>query len=123
MPKNKTSSHAFVGQVGLGIMGGAFGKHLRAADFEVIGFDPEKSRSRALEQIGGSAAKSAAAVGRRGGIIITSLPSVAAVESAFFGAQGLTGSAKSGTIVIEASTLPLEVKLDLRDRCARSGIT
>ena len=31
-----------VGQVGLGIMGGAFAKHLLAAKFGVIGFDPDK---------------------------------------------------------------------------------
>ena len=107
-----------VGQIGLGIMGGAFAKHLRAAGFDVSGYDLDAKRRAALVRLGGSAERSIGAVAQRARIIVTSLPSVAAVESAFFGEGGLLESAAPGTIVIETSTLPLEVKLELRDRCA-----
>lgn len=123
MATGTTNSDRPVGQVGLGIMGGAFAKHLRAAGFGVVGFDPDVTRTKALKQLGGIAEKSPAAVAGRADVVITSLPSVAAVEAAFFGPGGLAQKAARGTIVIEASTLPLEVKLDVRDRCARAGIT
>jgi 3-hydroxyisobutyrate dehydrogenase-like beta-hydroxyacid dehydrogenase len=112
-----------VGQVGLGIMGGAYAKHLRAAGFEVAGFDLDPARRAALKRLGGVAEKSIAGVAARARVLITSLPSVAAVDAAFFGTGGILHSASPGTLVIETSTLPLEVKLDLRDRCAAGRIT
>lgn len=117
------SANAIVGQIGLGIMGGAFGKHLRAAGFDVSGYDLDAMRRAALARLGGSAERSIAAVAQRARIIVTSLPSVAAVESAFFGAGGLLECAAGGTIVIETSTLPLEVKIRLWERCGERQIT
>ncbi len=111
-----------VGQVGLGIMGGAFAKHLRQAGFDVAGFDVNVSRRAALTRLGGTAEKSIAAVAKRSRVLITSLPSVAAVRSVFLGKAGLLDSATSGTTIIEASTLPLEVKLEVQERCAAHRI-
>ena len=104
-------------------MGGAFAKHLRAAGFEVAGFDPDTRRRAELKRLGGRPAGSAAAVAARARVIITSLPSVAAMEAAFFGRDGIAAKARRGTIVIEASTMPLALKLDLKARCAKKGIT
>ncbi|MBM3341749.1 MAG: NAD(P)-dependent oxidoreductase, partial [Betaproteobacteria bacterium] len=111
-----------VGQVGLGIMGGAFAKHLRAAKFAVRGYDPDKKACAALKARGGEVASSGAAVARDCNVIITSLPSIKAMEAAFFGKDGIAASARKGTIVIEASTMPLEVKHDIRARCAKKGV-
>lgn len=102
-------------------MGGAFAKHLLAAGFSVTGFDVERRRRDALVRLGGHGAASCAAAAACP-VLITSLPSVAACESAFFGRNGIVSGARRGTIAIEASTLPLEIKLDLRKRCARHGI-
>jgi putative dehydrogenase len=104
-------------------MGGAFAKHLCAAGFEVIGYDPEPGACSRLTKVGGTAEKSIAAVARRSSVLITSLPSIVAVEAVFFGAGGILETAAPGITVIETSTLPLEVKLDVRDRCAGSRIT
>lgn len=112
-----------VGQIGLGIMGGAFAKHLLAAKFAVLGFDPDTKARSALKARGGQLAASAAEVARECSVMITSLPSIKACEAAFFGAQGIASSARKGAIVIEASTMPLEVKHDIRERCAKRGIT
>jgi len=111
-----------VGQVGLGIMGGAFAKHLLAAKFGVIGFDPDRQACTAHRGRGGDVAASPAAVAGQCGVIITSLPSIKAMDSAFFGRNGVVAGARKGVVVIEASTMPLEVKLDIRDRCAKHGI-
>jgi putative dehydrogenase len=71
---------------------------------------------------GGVTVKTAAAVARVCNVIITSLPSIKAMEVAFFGKDGIATSAKKGTIIIEASTMPLEVKHDIRERCANKGV-
>ena len=112
-----------VGQVGLGIMGGSFAQHLLAAKFGVIGFDSDKKARAAHTARGGNAAPSGAGVARECNVIITSLPSVKACEAAFFGKDGIVAGARNGAIVIEASTMPLEVKHDIRERCATHGIT
>jgi len=112
-----------VGQIGLGIMGGAYSKHLREAGLDVTGFDLDRSRRAALARLGGMAAKSIGDVCASADVIITSLPSIAAVDAVFFAPGGVLESAGPGTIVIETSTLPLEVKLDLRDRCETKTIT
>ena len=118
----RSSSVAEVGIVGLGIMGGAFATHLRAARFKVAGYDVATARRAALRKIGGRAAVSSADVAASAPIIITSLPSLPAFEAALFGKNGIAAGARRGTIVIEASTLPLEVKEDARKRLAKTGV-
>jgi 3-hydroxyisobutyrate dehydrogenase-like beta-hydroxyacid dehydrogenase len=112
-----------VGQIGLGIMGGAFAKHLLAAGFDVIGYDPDPKRAAQFARRGGRNVSSAAAVAARTRTIITSLPSIKACEAVYLGRDGLATRARRGTIVVEASTMPLETKEALRDGCARGGIT
>jgi L-threonate 2-dehydrogenase len=112
-----------VGQIGLGIMGGAFAKHLLAAKFAVLGFDPDKKARAAHKARGGALAATGMDVARACQVLITSLPSVSACEAAFFGKDGIAAGAHRGLIVIEASTMPLEVKQAIRERCAARGIT
>ena len=76
----------------------------------------------ALVRLGGVAAKSAAEVAANTRIVITSLPSLKAFEAALFGKDGIAAGAKRGTIVIEASTLPIDVKEDARKRLAKTGV-
>jgi 3-hydroxyisobutyrate dehydrogenase-like beta-hydroxyacid dehydrogenase len=111
-----------VGVVGLGIMGGAFARHLRAARFAVIGYDVAAARRTALRKLGGVSARSSADVAANARILITSLPSLAAFEAALFGKEGIAAGARKGTLVIEASTLPLEIKIDARRRLAKTGV-
>lgn len=107
----------------MGIMGGAFAQHLLAAGFGVMGFDPDRKACAAHRRRGGELATCAAAVARECEVMITSLPSIDACEAAFFGKDGIAAGARKGLIVIEASTLPLEVKHAVRERCAGLGIT
>jgi putative dehydrogenase len=111
-----------IGSIGLGIMGGAFARHLLSDGFSVAGFDIDAKRRAALKKLGGIPAATAADVSGRCNILVTSLPSIAAVNAAFFSKGGIVDSARRGTVVIETSTLPLAIKHDIRDRCAKRGI-
>jgi len=125
MPRKRSASRrsrGTVGQIGLGIMGGAFARHLLAAGFDVVGYDVAPAAARALARAGGRSARSCAEIAARTRIIITSLPSPAAMEEAYFGKQGIAMGARPGTIVIEASTMTLELKESLRRRLARKGV-
>jgi 3-hydroxyisobutyrate dehydrogenase-like beta-hydroxyacid dehydrogenase len=103
-------------------MGGAFARHLLAAGYSVIGHDPAPAAAKALARAGGRSVGSCAEVAGRARILITSLPSPAAMEEAFFGKRGIAAGARPGTIVIEASTMTLDLKEDLRRRLARRRV-
>ncbi len=115
--------HPLIGSIGLGIMGGAYARHLLSGGFAVTGFDIDARRRTALKKLGGIPAATAASVSSQCAILVTSLPSIAAVNAAFFGKGGIVDSARRDTVIIETSTLPLAVKHDIRERCARRGIT
>lgn len=122
MTKRRRNSKGTVGQIGLGIMGGAFARHLIGAGFHVIGFDPSRKAARALVRMGGETARSAAEVAGRASVIITSLPSPAAMEEAYFGKDGIAAGARRGTVVIEASTMTLDLKEKIHRRLAKQGV-
>lgn len=103
-------------------MGGAFARHLLAAGFSVTGFDVAAARRREFAARRGRVARSCADVASAARIIITSLPSPAAIEKAFFGKDGIIEGAAPGTVVIEASTMPIELKERCRKRLARARI-
>jgi 3-hydroxyisobutyrate dehydrogenase-like beta-hydroxyacid dehydrogenase len=111
-PKAQTS----VGLLGLGIMGGAMSANLLAAGFRVAGFDPSEERTSAFAAMGGTVCASARAVAECADIIISVLPSVKALDDVVFGVDGLLAAKCPGQILIEASTLPLKDKLQVRDR-------
>jgi len=104
-----------VGVIGLGIMGSAMSANLVKAGFDVRGYDIVASRRAALRRAGGR--PSASLPGVKAPILITSLPSAAALHSV---CEKLSGK---GRVVVETSTLPIEDKVKARDALKRKGIT
>jgi L-threonate 2-dehydrogenase len=103
-----------VGVIGLGTMGGQIAAHLLAAGYQVAGRDVAEERASALAAVGGTCAASAAEIAARADTVIVSLPSVRAFEDVMRGPGGIAEAARPGLAVIEASTLPLDVKEDAR---------
>jgi 3-hydroxyisobutyrate dehydrogenase-like beta-hydroxyacid dehydrogenase len=99
-----------VGVVGLGIMGWAYAGHLIDAGFATTGFDIAADAMERFAARGGRRADTPRDVAHDADIVITALPSVAAMEAAFFGDDGLRAGAHAGLTVVEASTLPLDAK-------------
>ncbi|MBE0622961.1 MAG: NAD(P)-dependent oxidoreductase [Burkholderiales bacterium] len=114
---------ASVGMLGLGIMGSAMSANLGQAGYKVIGYDIAADRLQAFAQAGGVPARSAREVAEQADIIIAVLPSVAALDSVVSGAEGILASGRSGLILVEASTFPIEDKQRVHDLCGKSGVT
>jgi 3-hydroxyisobutyrate dehydrogenase-like beta-hydroxyacid dehydrogenase len=110
-----------VGIVGLGIMGSAYAGHLLDAGYAVRGFDVDDAALRRFEDRGGIGTASPASAADGAGVVITALPSVSAVERVFEGDDGLEHAAR-GTVVVEASTMPLGVKERCRAVLALHGV-
>ena len=109
-----------LGVVGLGIMGSAMSGNLIGAGFPVLGYDVLARRRSALAKAGGSATPSVRDLAKRVPIVITSLPSSAALTEV---AAELAEARRHGQIVIETSTLPIAVKEQARNVLAAQGVT
>ena len=108
-----------IGMLGLGIMGSAISRNLLASGFEVLGYDVLDEKVEALEEMGGHGAGSIGEVGRACPMVISVLPTVAALECA--GLELAAGAPHPELVLIEASTMPLETKLAVRDTLAKAG--
>lgn len=97
-----------VGIVGLGIMGSAIARNLMERGWRVIGTDIDAARCAELARAGVTIADDAGRVAQGAPVIMTSLPSPAAVEDV---AQRIANSAAPPRIVVELSTLAIADKL------------
>jgi putative dehydrogenase len=106
-----------IGVVGLGIMGSAMAANLARAGFRVYGFDVLAPARNALKKAGGLPLASAAKVAEQAPVLITSLPSAAALHAV---ARELS---ERGAVIVETSTLPIEEKEQARETLAKKGLT
>jgi 3-hydroxyisobutyrate dehydrogenase-like beta-hydroxyacid dehydrogenase len=116
-----SAEHGNVGIVGAGVMGFAMANNLRAAGYRMFGYDPAPAAQQRLRDIGGNAVASPREVGEHCPIVLFSLPSSDALAEAVDGEEGIARAAASGAVVLECSTLPLDVKRAAFDVLARSG--
>ncbi|HEX9584504.1 MAG TPA: NAD(P)-dependent oxidoreductase [Gammaproteobacteria bacterium] len=112
-----------VGIIGLGIMGSAISASLIDEGYPVYGFDIDPGRNEALTRRGGTALASAREVATRAAIVVTSLPDVAALQDVCKGDDGVVAAGRPGLLLIETSTLPLDVKCDARATLQQAGVT
>jgi putative dehydrogenase len=104
-----------VAVIGLGIMGGAIARNLTAAGFSVSGFDIDRGRAAAAASSGVAMRGSATEAARDADLVLTSLPSVAALDDTV---KSFAAEPRPGLIVAEISTLPIEAKEMSRNRLA-----
>jgi len=112
-----------VGFAGLGIIGSAFSKHLRAAGFDVAGFDPDPARRALLARRGGRSQSTLAACVRGSDVLITALASEAVYEQVMAGHRGIATNARRGLVVCDVSTMPVELKCTMRATLGKRGVT
>ncbi|MBW1864541.1 MAG: NAD(P)-dependent oxidoreductase [Deltaproteobacteria bacterium] len=110
-----------IGVIGLGIMGSAISANLIKSGFEVIGYDIRPECLETLKDRGGSSATCVREIAEAAEIVITSLPSVAALQKVVSGPDGLLTAAKTGLIVVEVSTFPIEAKQEAFDLLKKKG--
>ena len=110
-----------IGMIGVGIMGSAMSANLLKAGYAVIGYDVDSQQLDALVGKGGSGAGSCREVAEQADVVITSLPSVAALKQVVNAKDGLAPAEKKALIVIETSTLPLEAKQAAHDALKAVG--
>ena len=107
-----------VGIVGLGIMGSAIARNLVDRGWRVVGFDIDEAKRAELAAAHVVIAADVTQVTREAPIVMTSLPTPAAVEET---ANVIADSGQAPRIVIELSTLAIADKLRFEHILTKAG--
>jgi 3-hydroxyisobutyrate dehydrogenase-like beta-hydroxyacid dehydrogenase len=94
--------------------------NLMKAGFTVWGFDPVAAARARHRAAGGRVCRDAADLARSVDVMISSLPSAAALQDS---AQRMAAAGTTGLVIAETSTLDIEDKRAARDVLARGGVT
>ncbi|HWY07856.1 MAG TPA: NAD(P)-dependent oxidoreductase [Candidatus Acidoferrales bacterium] len=117
-----TSNTTKLGYIGLGAMGRRIAVRLLAAGYEVSVFARNPSKRAALEAKGATGCDSVAELARSVHVVLSCLSDDEAVRDVYFGPGGVLASAKSGTIVIEMSTILPATSRELASKASRAGV-
>ena len=112
-----------IGLIGLGIMGSAISGNFLKSGYTVTGFDLDPARCDELTGKGGTVAASPAEVAKASDIVITSLPTTAALDAVCTGEGGIASAGNKDVIIMECSTFPIEDKQRNHDALATAGVT
>ena len=108
-----------IGIIGLGIMGSAISANLIARGWEVFGTDIVPAKRDAFATAGGTACTDVAAVAAAAPVLLTSLPTPAALAEV----AAVIAATAEPRVVIETSTMALADKLAAHDVLAAAGHT
>lgn len=111
-----------VALIGAGAMGGAIGTRLAETGNRLTVFDPNPEKAQALVDKGAFAAPTAAEAAAVSDYVILSLNSSAIVRRAVFGEAGVAAGAKSGTLIIDMSSIDPEATRQLAADAAEKGL-
>lgn len=111
-----------VGFIGLGIMGSGMARNLVRAGFDVTVWNRTAERMKPLVEAGAHAADSPADVAARSEIIVICVSNTPDVEDVIMGEDGVLAGAKSGSLVIDCSTISPHATRDMAEALASHGV-
>ena len=111
-----------IGFIGLGIMGKPMAKNLLKAGYEVTVYDIVGEPVEELVTDGAQRAASNKEVAANCEKIITMVPDSAESEMAILGPEGVLEGARSGSIVIDMSSIAPLVSQKIAAECAKKGV-
>ena len=112
-----------IGFIGLGIMGKPMAKNLLKAGYNLIVYDIKSDPVKELVQAGAKAGNSPEDVAARSEVIITMLPNSPEVKEVVLGDKGIIFGAKSGTVLIDMSSIAPLVSQEISEKLQPKGIT
>jgi 2-hydroxy-3-oxopropionate reductase len=111
-----------IGFIGLGIMGKPMAKNLLKAGHELVVYDVIKENVDVLTAAGAVAGISAADIAAQVPLLITMLPNSPHVKTVVTGKNGILEGAKSGTILIDMSSIAPLASQEVEKACAVKGV-
>ena len=112
-----------VGFIGLGAMGSRMAGRLLAAHHEVVVYNRTRERTRPLEQLGAKVAATPRELAAAVDIVCSSVANDVALEQVMFGPDGALAGIRSGTIVVELSTVNPRTSRRLHEAARSNGVS
>jgi len=111
-----------IGFIGLGIMGRPMALNLRQAGYELWVYARRAEMMAPLVKVGATACASPQAVASQAEIIFTMVADTPDVEQVILGDQGVLSGAKTGSLVIDMSSISASITRMIAARLAERGI-
>jgi 3-hydroxyisobutyrate dehydrogenase-like beta-hydroxyacid dehydrogenase len=120
--KRLTADKVKLGFIGLGNMGSRIARRLLHQGYELFVYDRDPVKAKAIAEQGGVVAESILDLARTADVVISCLTNDEAVRSVYTGSAGVFAGSRSGTIVLEMSTISPAGSRDLCSLGAKGGI-
>jgi 3-hydroxyisobutyrate dehydrogenase-like beta-hydroxyacid dehydrogenase len=120
--KRLTADQVTTGFIGLGNMGSRIAQRLLDHGYQLHVYDMDLAKAEAIAAHGGVVAKNIRELARTADVLLSCLTNDEAVRSVFTGPEGVFAGARSGTVVLEMSTISPEGSRELHRLGARGGI-
>jgi 2-hydroxy-3-oxopropionate reductase len=111
-----------VGFIGPGIMGGPMALNLMKGGYKLWGYARRPEAMKALVAAGATACASAAEVGQHADVIFLIVSDTPDVESVIFGENGIGKQARSGSVIVDMSTISPTATKVFAERLAKQGV-
>jgi 3-hydroxyisobutyrate dehydrogenase len=111
-----------IGFLGLGTMGAAMAANLARAGFAVTAWNRSPNRAPELDDLGVARAATPADVARATDIVVVCVSDTPDVETVLFGPEGLAEGVRSGSLVIDCSTISPSATRDFATRLGERGV-
>ena len=120
--KRLTADQVKVGFIGLGNMGSRIARRLLDHEYNLIAYDMDPAKAEALAAHGSEVAKNIHELAHTADVLLSCLTNDEAVRSVYTGPDGVFAAARSGTVVLEMSTIYPQTSRELYKIGARGGI-
>ncbi len=111
-----------VGFIGLGNMGSRIAQRLLDHGYRLEVYDRESTKAEALAANGADVAKNVFELARTADVLLSCLTNDEAVRGVYLGPAGVLAGARTGTAVLEMSTISPESSRELHRLAAQRGI-
>ena len=111
-----------IGFIGLGAMGLPMASNLVRKGFDVIGFDIDAEKVKALTAVGARSAGSVAEAAKAKDLVITMLPATAHVLDVVMGDGGVLANIGKDAVLMDMSTIDPKGTDTLASACAAKGV-
>ncbi|HXM23478.1 MAG TPA: NAD(P)-dependent oxidoreductase [Terriglobales bacterium] len=120
--KRLTADQVKVGFIGLGNMGSKIAQRLLDRGYQLSVYDRDLAKAEAIAKQGGAVAKNVLELARSADVLLSCLTNDEAVRSVYTGSEGVFAGARSGTVVLEMSTISPDTSRELHRLGARVGV-
>ena len=124
MINDKTvTSQSRLGFIGLGYLGSRVARRLAAAGFPMVVYDRDREKTNELAALGATVAPNPETLAEEADVVLSCLPSDAAVKAVYLGTGKLLESARPGTRIVELSTIAPETSRQVHDAAAKFDVS